>query len=138
MSKNIEDTESSESSEGIECTTCYDIFSGDGECKICYMPQCPNCATEGNIINFNEWLQDCSNKCSKCERIGCKDCMRTCYSCSNRGEFSPMLCEDCSTLTKQDCEYHSNWTTCNSCSIENNECVECQANKNYSDRYSMF
>jgi hypothetical protein len=139
-SKSSEDNseDNSEESEGTECVTCYDIFSGDGECKICYMPQCSKCAIEGNIINFNDCLQDCSNQCTECERIGCKDCMRTCYSCSNRGENSPMLCEDCSTYIEEDCEYHGIWILCNNCSTEDNKCGECQANKNYCGKYSMF
>lgn len=127
---------SEESEDGAECVTCNEVFSGDGKCVICDEAQCENCRVEGNIIHLAEWLYDCPNKCAKCKRIGCGNCITTCYSCANKGEDCEFLCEDCHNFVKQNCKYHSYW---NLCSIHSKDgCPECTANQNYSDRHGMF
>src|SRR5665647_3005702 len=110
MSKTNSENESDSS--GEECVTCQEFFSSDGKCIICDAPQCENCCIEENKINLTEWLYDCPNKCSKCKRIGCGDCISTCYSCANKGEDPEFLCQECSNFTKQDCKYHGEWNLC--------------------------
>ncbi len=40
---------------------------------------------DDDYIHINEWL--CTKAlCSKCNKVGCPCCMRTCYECGNQGE----------------------------------------------------
>ena len=120
---------------GVECVSCREIFGEVKNCPICDSSVCSECATEQNNLLFEEWLDDCQNKCDKCKRIGCRNCISTCFQCWNEGDEYNFLCQDCSDLTEQDCEYHSYWTLCPKHYKE--ECCVCKANKNYS-RYDSF
>jgi hypothetical protein len=132
-----ENEESSE--EGFECVTCNDFPSIKLEkhCPICDSSLCDKCTQEGNIINFTEWLENCSNKCAKCKRIGCKECMKTCYQCWNKSDTYEFICEDCNggQLRRQHCEYHSWWL----CSKHRGKyCKQCEADENYCGRHSTW
>jgi hypothetical protein len=124
--------------EGFECVTCNDEFAIDAEkhCGICNSSVCEKCLSEGNIICYTEWLDNCPNTCARCKRIGCGDCIKTCYQCWNISESHESICDDCNSgqLTEQDCEYH-NWWLCENHSEES--CVQCHANKNYGDKYAF-
>jgi hypothetical protein len=121
----------------FECFCCGDEFpiSDRKRCDICEAPVCTECTKERNIINFEEWLTDCSNKCDKCKRIGCRYCISTCYQCWNVGGESEFLCYECSDLSKQKCEYHNHWDLCSK--HREDKCASCEANKNYSARHEF-
>lgn len=114
------------------CDNCYKDCKTFHKCKICGTETCNNCNHEANVVFFNEWLRGLSNRCSECKRIGCNQCMQTCFDCHNEGEFAPMFCEKCSPLKKINCKYHT-WYTCNK---HKKKCGECKANENYHFKHS--
>ena len=120
------------------CETCgeYDWAKNIKQCHICKYDICSNCSLGTNSMCLNEWLIECSNVCSLCNRIGCARCVTTCYQCHNQGDIHPMVCLDCSKLMKNKCLDHSDWHFCEK--HFEMECPECGSNKNYSSKYSMF
>lgn len=118
--------------EESECCCCREYFSTEMKnCSICESEVCDDCKIVNNVINFEEWISDCTNKCEKCSRIGCGNCISTCYQCWNIGEEHKFLCRDCSTLSRQNCEYHK-WNLCSK--HIKDKCVVCKANKNFSKK----
>jgi hypothetical protein len=117
----------------FECCSCGDEFliADRKRCDICKSPVCNDCKKERNILNFEEWLTDCPNKCNKCKKVGCGYCIKTCYQCWNIGDEFEFLCIHCSELSKQDCKYH-NWYLCSK--HHGDKCVICKTNENYSER----
>ena len=112
-----------------ECVSCREEVEDIYKCKICDSDVCEACLQERNILTLTEGLSNCPNKCENCQRIGCQECISTCYQCWNIGESHDFICQDCSNLQTQDCSYHS-WDLCPL--HVGDECVICIANKNYS------
>jgi hypothetical protein len=122
----------------IECESCKDIFKmkNSTECTICESSICLECSKERNIISLREWLQNCPNKCTICNKIGCGNCINTCHYCQNIGEnFDFFVCDDCSNLELIDCKYHW-WYVCQK--HYDVQCPECHANRNYDAKYNIL
>jgi hypothetical protein len=128
---------------GFDCATCGYLYMGGVECSICSIELCDYCCEEGNILNFTQSVTNCSNKCSKCERIGCLKCITMCYICVSEKKESIILCQDDTIFTKNSCFYHeasnfheaSNLSTCElHKQLRCNQCIE---DKNY-DSYGHW
>lgn len=54
------------SQEEFECNCCRDYFSVEDikYCTICNSEVCEECKEEKDVINLEEWLSDCTNKCA--------------------------------------------------------------------------
>ncbi len=117
-----------------ECSICYE-YTNCKSCKLCGVNDlCEKCSNGTDKLQFNDWLINCSNTCSVCKKIGCVNCIMTCYQCQNIGEDYPMICINCSKLSKI-CANHPNIFTC---SVHDDTCPECSANKNYVGKYSFI
>jgi len=82
--------------EFFDCNCCKEEIQLNklSNCKICNSEICDEC----DILIFEEWLNNCSNKCNRCERIGCQNCISTCYECWNNYKEYEFLCSDCTDL----------------------------------------
>lgn len=135
----------------FECETCLsDLPIKNMKLCPCGQKICRDChKNKKDIITLNEWLINVPNRCEKCEKICCSQCIRTCYNCQNEGRDFIFTCIECSGVIKSDCEYHT-WYICENCNNgayhgalyhdktkpKKFKCPECRGNKNY-DRYGI-
>eukprot|EP01130_Rhizamoeba_saxonica_P003680 TRINITY_DN1535_c0_g1_i2.p1 TRINITY_DN1535_c0_g1~~TRINITY_DN1535_c0_g1_i2.p1 ORF type:complete len:127 (-),score=12.59 TRINITY_DN1535_c0_g1_i2:68-448(-) len=118
-----------------ECVNCSEYGEHViDKCQICEMDLCKTCSKE-TLISLTEWLE-VSNLCKKCDRIGCRDCITTCFTCHNDNVFAGSFCIDCTELREVDCSYHE-WYICDKKHIDDGytECGSCCANRNYHLRH---
>ena len=86
------------------CVNCKDDSTlSTHKCKLCDSGLCKKCSLEGTFALY-DWLEDCSNRCSKCKEIGCYMCLSICCICANEGE-KDLICVSCSkdTLIEYNC-----------------------------------
>lgn len=134
--ESLEDTETINNNDNFECITCSKIFNRSElkYCRICDSDVCSKCYDERSVLYFSDWLYDCSNRCTKCNIIGCKECINLCYSCANTDCVFDVYCHKCKTFITVDCEYHT-WMMCDKHSID--ECELCHVNKNYTLKHTI-
>ena len=137
--KNYQDSDNknNDSDEGFDCSSCpqqFDCLTNLKICRICDSDVCQRCYDEADILFFKDWLYNCSNKCVVCERIGCGNCIRLCYTCANEGKCFDSYCENCKVFDELHCEYHD-WILCKEHNTK--KCQECYDNKNYSNKYEI-
>ena len=126
-----------------DCTNCNaELDKDEGTaCEICDSDLCKDCSEEGDCLNFTEWLVELPNQCSRCKKIGCRNCILTCHSCWAGEKKAEMICEKCNSkenlyepcegcLQSVNCKIHRAGK--NDCG----ECAQCNANKNYCGRHS--
>lgn len=121
-------------SEEFNCSTCHNHFELNTvkHCKICSSEVCDYCFDECSLLEIEDgWLEELPNTCDRCHRVGCENCLSTCYQCWNIDETYDILCRDCSDLSKQKsrCEKHSHWDFCEK--HLKNECPACLEKRSY-------
>jgi hypothetical protein len=110
--------------------TMSDSERDESLCNICGTELDEDEQKETDIM-LAEWLT-ISRDCRKCRRTGCRECMGTCYTCANEGDFDGEYCKDCVQFDYVDCRYHT-WLLCKK--HKDDECGECRANRNYCLRH---
>lgn len=118
------------SDDGFECVSCIHEYNASElkKCRICASNVCNKCYDNDNVLYFTDWLNECSNCCVGCNRIGCKECIGICYQCANIGDNFDTYCIDCKEFEHIACLYHD-WSNCES--HTGSGCGICEANKNY-------
>lgn len=98
------------------------------QCRICQSDVCTECYENRTILYFTDWLNECSNQCIGCDKIGCSECINICYQCANHGTNFDTYCINCKRFEYIDCQYHD-WIICEK--HQDDSCGECYVNKNY-------
>ena len=112
-----------------ECSTCREYTDSDKKCRICNSNVCEYCFDECSLLEIDEWLDEMPNTCDRCHRIGCGNCISTCYQCWNIDESYDLVCKDCSDLSKNDCDKHSYWDFCPKHQTSYDSCPACAQTK---------
>lgn len=118
------------------CANCNDFpFVCLKPCQICESDLCQECSVKGNHVHLCEWLEECSNECAKCKRLGCSNCLSTCYECQNLQESEEMFCCDCAAtlLRKSHCKRHRKRDVCAKHAAQD-ECSQCESEDSISAR----
>ena len=106
----------SESESHNTCCNCEAEIDILNSCSVCESDLCAKCSQKGDTITLCEWLEECSNQCSKCKRLGCVNCITTCYECQNWNEISKsdVICCECAetVLCRSQCTEHDDRDVC--------------------------
>ena len=118
------------------CNVCFKALEDYILCEYCNEAKICNKCRPNYQTQIVSWFA-VENQCSICNKILCINCMKVCHTCCNEynGEQPlPISCPQCIKFTNK-CEYHF-WDTCEK--HKNVSCGECNANRNYNAKHSMF
>lgn len=101
---------------------------------------CPECGetleepNEDGEVEVNEWLQFV-NRCEKCDKRFCVNCLFYCSECFNQGEDEKVWCLSCVEKGKYvECKC-CGWSLCKE---HKEDCGQCRADRNYDLRHRIF